>query len=393
MSRSRKPLADRAKSKELGNGCLRLFFLPFFLAGAGMLYGFTIRPALQILDSRGWVERPCVIESSKVRSHSGDSTTYSVAMRYHYYFRGQSYTSERYRFSIATSSSGRKGKQAVVDRYPPGTETVCFVNPEAPHEAVIDRGWQWDFLIFGGFASIFLVVGALGLLFAGRLSHSKDSVATMPHRESYSDAPGGPGELKPKYTPMAKFVGILIGAFVWNGFIVVFAYFVFFADDEKAPIFVKIIIGLFALIGVGLVGAVFYNLLAIFNPRIRLTAPTTTVALGGEFHFTWAVSGRSGMLRKMRVVLEGREEATYRRGTSTSTDKKVFAEIPVFETSGREFLAQGSARAVVPPGLMHTFESRNNKVLWRLRVRGEIPRWPDVDDEYPITVLPQPVRS
>jgi hypothetical protein len=199
--------------------------------------------------------------------------------------------------------------------------------------------------------------------------------------------------LKPKYTPVAKFVGVLIGALVWNGFIGVFGYFVFLAEDRKAPLFAQIIIGLLALVGVALIAAVFYNLLALFNPRIRLTAPTTTVALGGEFQFTWAVSGRSGMLRKMRVVFEGREEATCRRGTSSTTDTNVFAEIPVFETSEREFLSQGSARVVVPPGLMHTFESSNNKVLWRLRVRGEIPRWPDVDDEYPITVLPQPVRS
>jgi hypothetical protein len=37
---------------------------------------------------------------------------------------------------------------------------------------------------------------------------------------------------------------------------------------------------------------------------------------------------------------------------------------------------------------MHTFEGRNNKVLWRLHVTGGIPRWPDIDDEYPLTILP-----
>jgi len=387
---SRKPLADRAKNKQLGPGCLRLFFLPFFLVGAGMLYGFAIRPALQILDSHRWTQTPCVIESSEVRAHSGDSTTYSVELRYQYFFDGRSYTSERYHFSSTTSSSGRKAKQEVVDRYPPGTETYCFVNPKAPHEAVIDRAWQWDLLILGGFASIFALVGGLGILFAGRLSHSKDPVATIQKNEPHS---GGPAVLKPKYTPVAKFVGILIGAFVWNAFVGVFVYLVFFHDDGRAPLFAKIIVGLFALIGVLLVFGAFSSFLALFNPRIRLTAQTTTVPLGGEFQFTWVVSGRNGMLRKLRVVFEGREEATYRRGTSTSTDTQVFAEIPIFETSEREFLAQGSARVIVPPRLMHTFESSNNKVLWRLRVRGEIPRWPDVDDEYPITVLPQPKTS
>ena len=37
---------------------------------------------------------------------------------------------------------------------------------------------------------------------------------------------------------------------------------------------------------------------------------------------------------------------------------------------------------------MHTFVAPNNKVLWRLRVEGQIPRFPDVKDEYPVTILP-----
>lgn len=385
---SHKPLADRA-NKKLGAGCLRLFFLPFFLVGAGLLYGFTIRPALKILDAQKWAPTPCVVESSEVRSHSGDSTTYSIEISYRYTCGDQAHTSNRYNFS-SMSSSGHKSKQAVVDRYPPGTETICYVNPKAPHEAVIDRGWHWELLIFGSFASIFALVGGLGLLFAGRLTLSKDPIATIPKAEPHTD---GPVVLKPKYTPVAKFVGITIGALVWNGFIGVFSYFVFFHDEDKAPLFAKIIISVFGLIGLLLIAGAFRSFLALFNPCIRLTAQTTTVPLGGELHLTWTVTGRSGALSKLRIILEGREEATYRRGTSTSTDTKVFAEIPVVDTTEREFFSQGSTRVVVPPALMHTFEASNNKVLWRLRVLGEIPRWPDVEDEYPITVLPQPVRS
>jgi hypothetical protein len=386
---SHKSLADRAKNKQLGTGCLRLFFLPFFLVGAGLFYGFGVRPALQILDAQKWEPTPCVVESSAVRSHSGDSTTYSVEISYRYVFKDRPYTSTRYHFSTSTSSGGRKGKQAIVARYPPGTAAICYINPRAPHEAVIDRGWQWELLIFGSFALIFLLVGGLGMLFAGRLNHSKNPVATVPKNEPQRD---GPGVLKPKYTPVAKFVGLLIAAVVWNGFIGVFIYLVFFSD-EKAPLFAKIIVSLLALVGGGIIFAACTSFLALFNPRIRVTAQSTTVALGGELHLSWKVSGRTGTLSKLRLVFEGREEATYKRGTSTSTDTQVFAEICAFESADREFLVQGSARIVVPANLMHTFEAGRNKVLWRLKVQGEIPRWPDVADEYPITVLPLPMRS
>jgi hypothetical protein len=199
---------------------------------------------------------------------------------------------------------------------------------------------------------------------------------------------GAPEVLRPKYTPLARFLGILIFALFWNGMVGVLGYFMIFSEDARAPIFVKILLGLFGVIGLGILVAAFTQFLALFNPRIHITTASTMVPLGGELNFTWTVSGRVGVLRKLRIILEGAESATYRRGTNTSTDRRVFAEIPVFESSEREFLSQGSGRAVIPPNLMHTFEAPNNKVQWQLKVIGEIPRWPDVVDEYTITVLP-----
>jgi hypothetical protein len=42
---------------------------------------------------------------------------------------------------------------------------------------------------------------------------------------------------------------------------------------------------------------------------------------------------------------------------------------------------------------MHSFAARNNKITWTLRVRGEIPKWPDIDDEYPVHVAPKLATS
>jgi hypothetical protein len=38
---------------------------------------------------------------------------------------------------------------------------------------------------------------------------------------------------------------------------------------------------------------------------------------------------------------------------------------------------------------MHSFKSANNKIVWTLQLSGEIPRWPDVSEEFEIDVLPQ----
>ncbi len=366
---------------------MRMFSIPFLLIGFGLFYGFTVLPLLHVLAARNWQRTPCVVESSRVVTHSDDDgATYSIEVVYRYFCAGREYTSNRYRFTTGTTG-GRKSKDRVVAGYPAGSETFCYVNPAAPDEAVIDRGWNAE-LAIGAFGLLFAAAG--GLLFFLSFRTGRKAVADD---ASASEAGGGPVTLKARQTPLTKFLTVLAFAAFWNAFISVFVYLVFLADDAKTvPLFAKAIVSLFALIGVALIVGVIGDFLALFNPRIQFTAQTKRVSLGGELQFSWKVSGRSGMLRKLCVVFEGREEATYRRGTDTSTDTKIFARIPVFETEDRELLAQGNARIAVPANLMHTFESTHNKVLWRLKVQGEIPRWPDVTDEYPITVLPQSTR-
>lgn len=390
-SSSGKSLASRAQKNAVGAGCLRLFFVPFFLIGVGFFYALTVRPMLLAYSARQWLPTPCVIDSSEVVSHSdSDGSTYSVAITYSYRFAGQPYTSQRYHFGVG-STGGRKGKDDIVRRFPAGSEAVCYVNPAAPQEAVLDRAWQMEYA-FGAVGLLFAVAGGMGLIFAPRWAGGKRTTSTT-NPSAPLTGTGLPGVLTPKSTPMGKFLGILTFSIVWNAFIGVFIFFLFFVNDpQRIPIFAKAIFAILALVGVGTIIGVFTTFLALFNPRIRIAAQSTTIPLGGELQITWTVSGRTGMLRKVRMTFEGREEATHQRGTNSTTDTQVFAEIPVFESADREFLSQGSARVTVPAGLMHTFEGGRNKVLWRLKVQGEIPRWPDVADEYPIVVLPLNLR-
>jgi hypothetical protein len=37
---------------------------------------------------------------------------------------------------------------------------------------------------------------------------------------------------------------------------------------------------------------------------------------------------------------------------------------------------------------MHSFSANNNKIIWTLTVKGEISRWPDVDESFDVTVSP-----
>jgi hypothetical protein len=94
-------------------------------------------------------------------------------------------------------------------------------------------------------------------------------------------------------------------------------------------------------------------------------------------------------LRQLEIVLEGAEEATYRRGTDTKTDRAVFTTIPIAKLNDPARLQQGWTHVTLPADTMHSFAAPNNKITWTLRVRGEIPKWPDIDDEYPVHVAPK----
>ncbi len=144
----------------------------------------------------------------------------------------------------------------------------------------------------------------------------------------------------------------------------------------------------FVLIGLGLVAGFFHTLLGSFNPRPVLLVSSGTAPLGATLTLSHRFEGGTGRIRHLQVLLIGREEATYRRGTSTYTDKEEFFSHPLVDTNDPQAIASGRSEFAIPFESMHTFESDNNKVLWRIQVKGDIARWPDIDESFAFTVLP-----
>lgn len=147
-------------------GCMAAFFGLFLLAGIGTSL-FFIRPALRVLEARSWPATPCTIVDSEVRTHSGDDgATYSVNVLYTYVVNGREYKSNRYRF-LGGSTGDFPSKERTVRRLTPLTRTVCYVNPENPSEAVLDRDFSSDYL-FGLVPLLFVVIGLGGIIFTLR---------------------------------------------------------------------------------------------------------------------------------------------------------------------------------------------------------------------------------
>ena len=148
-----------------GIGCLGGFFGLFGLAGGALFWFLGIHPLLRAYDARSWAECPAQIVSSTVESHAGSKggSTYNVAITFDYFFQGRNYRGTHYDFSSG-SSSGYEAKREIVDRFPEGARTTCWVNPKNPYDAVIDKGLGW-WLMWGLFPLPFLGVGLGGLVF------------------------------------------------------------------------------------------------------------------------------------------------------------------------------------------------------------------------------------
>jgi hypothetical protein len=70
------------------------------------------------------------------------------------------------------------------------------------------------------------------------------------------------------------------------------------------------------------------------------------------------------------------------------TEKEVFVTITLVDTANNWEIPRGSAALSIPDDTMHSFAGTNNKVVWELKVAGKIPRWPDVDQNFPVTIHP-----
>ncbi|MFH1731032.1 MAG: DUF3592 domain-containing protein, partial [Planctomycetota bacterium] len=332
-------ISAKAKGKKSGPWAVVFFFGIFFAVGIGVFYAMFLRPMMKIEHAKGWPEVPCTVISSRVQSHEGDdSTTYSVDIFYSYTFDGHEYKSNRYSFMTA-SSSGYEGKKAVIVAHPKGRKTVCYVNPDDPAEAVLERGYTAD-MWFGLIPLVFVAVGAGGIFFTVRSHLRKKAKAERPDVAAHAhtgaidrEVPTGPVTLKPKHSPLGKLIGVTAFALVWNGLVSVFVWQVIKGwRTGQGEWFLTLFMIPFVLVGLGAIGGIVYYVLALFNPRPRLTLSSDAVPLGGAAELQWEFSGQVSRIGKFEILLEGREEATYRRGTDTVTDKNVFATLHIVET-------------------------------------------------------------
>ena len=366
-----------------------------FMIGLGLLFAgvgtavFTFvfaLPALRTLESSNWESRPGTVVRSTIRSWStDDGTSYQGDVLYDYTANGRTWRSNRVTF-FSAFASGRAEARAMRDRYKSGSEIVVWVDPDDPSRSVLEGRFRPRYLL-GLLPLLFLFAGVALARFGWKKLHGGDELQIRNIEDDSRRT--GPVVLKPQVSPVGKVLGTLFFALFWNGIVSIFTWQAWNAWHSGHPDwFLSIFLIPFVLVGLAAWLFVGHFTLALANPRPRITLQSGEPCLGDELQIDWRFAGRSSRITHLKIFLEGREEATYRRGTDTVTDREVFATHSLVDTANEWEIPHGSAALAVPDDTMHSFTAGNNKIIWEVKVSGVISRWPDVDQHFPITLHP-----
>jgi len=203
------------------------------------------------------------------------------------------------------------------------------------------------------------------------------------------DGKPGDRQLKPASTPTKNLGMSLFFCIFWNGIVGCFIFFLireWMRGHQEWGL--ALFLSPFVAIGLAILYGVIHSFLALFNPRTSLSLSTNMLKPGQTVTVRWAFQGNAERIENLKITLQGREEAVYTRGTSTYTDKNIFMTIPIVETRSKSTLKKGSMSLKMPDGIMPSFEAQHNKIIWSFMVQGEIPNWPDIQDEFPISIFP-----
>lgn len=114
----------------------------------------------------GWAEVPCQITKLEVddslRNQRG-MTKYLMIVAYDYQFDEQPFEGNKIKRLPTEASDPRKLKEQI-ETYAEGTETICYVNPENPSEAVLKKDSKAA--LYSIWFPFLFIIGGLGMIFS-----------------------------------------------------------------------------------------------------------------------------------------------------------------------------------------------------------------------------------
>ena len=412
MFSKKKKNEKEALSLDKGSGCsgcsATLFGGLFICAGVFGLACLYYEPVSTYLSLQSWEETPCTITRSRIKKPQNRPY---VNIHFKYTYENKKYTSTKYTYHLVRYSQAKANE--IINAYAVGAKTKCYVNPKNPAKAVLNREFTDNTSDVFQLYILFIIVGCCIMVFGTLTASSPTTEEEYPEeaddntiRHKYTSGENrileseasdleqniiNPDEkvvLVSNNSPLLLFIGLMIFGLIWNGIISVFVWEI--AADMlkgKFEILKSLFLTPFLCVGVGIILGAIYYLLASFNPTPKVTIIPSATPVGGVSTISWKFEKSATCFRKFKIILAGEESATYQQGTSSTTEKHIFYSRVLIETDDSDFIQSGDCNLEIPPNTVPTWEGGNNAINWKILIQGDIPRWPDLNDEYEISVL------
>ena len=367
------------------------------------------KPMSSYLSAFSWDEVPCTVQDSRIArstARKSDGSTTRVEVTFSYFIGGRKYSSSRYDFLGAYTSGGQEEKTAILKRYPPGTRTSCWVNPENPREAVLKRDFSADYLV-GSLFSLFILGGFTGVswslyhMFGGPAWSRARRQARRP-TESVKDAESR--KLKPRVSALRTLIGGSVLAAIWNGGVwLLLSNLIEGWQEGRLMIGLTLLTLLAATVGLLLIWATIApTVTQLLNPRLELTLSRSALKPGQSVILQWKLHGNTERVRRLLItvespdipflldeaegeeVVEDLETEEAMEEDDPEKDKPDF--LTIIDTDQPMLIAEGTARFEVPSDAEFLFDENQEELRWTLRTRCEIPRWPDSVEEHTIII-------
>lgn len=407
----------------LGDGAFHAVLLAAGLVFGGLLLsGVTVPewrmnhrfvPATCTIVGKGLVRRTSLEPAGTA------SSTWQPCLRVRYAAAGRQLESWS-RPSQTTLTNDRDKALGRLTAWRVGDTIPGWYDPADPGTVVIERGYNWWMWLLA-----LLLPGAL-VAFGGsglartirrwgrseercavpsRLAEILDPLAAAPRQApdhpgvpSCDDMVNSPGTFLAYRLPIESpeswaLLGFGLFALLWNGVLAVLAVGagLDLLGGRTDWLLLALLVP-FAIVGIaGIVVFVRGLLLATAVGPTQIEISAQPLRPGGTYEVLLAQGG-SGTLTSLEMTLELKEQATFRQGTDTRTERLTVWRQPIHAwhdltlTPGARF--EGRAWVTIPEAAMHSFASEHNAARWSIAVRGTSVRWPPFARTFPLVVFP-----
>lgn len=392
--------------------------LGLVVVGLGFLW-----PLTRVVVARWWRPVPCVIESCELTSrtrrddHDAEQRTWDVLARYRYRVDGIEYLGERFELG-PWQGGGLPWREAALDRLRRSDPPSCWVDPDDPRRAVLERGFDPSQFIplvglvpmaIGGF------LAGLGLRWrrqrqAGYHFPAVDAnVAVEPDpmpvvSRMVEDPIGLDAPSRPRRGPPPTVRGAQPLRADWRrgqmtpiGALIVFALAYGLVLRHVCALIASTIPAPWAwlayappvVIAAGFAGIAIVRVCAARAPRAELAVEPAVVWPGVTATARWRLPD-GVRVDRLTIELVG-QEVLLHRGSGVRREVRGLVPIPLAEVVAP--VQSGAVRFTLPAAIMPSFAGHRAQVLWSLAVHLDIPNAPDGLDRYALEIHPCPPEA